>query len=234
MTVEAVHKPGCLGFIIARLRRLLGLQDKKPGTLPYKRRDDFLSSIELSYYKVLTSVLGSRATVLAKVRLADILFVPRPNENISFFNRIAQRHVDFLLCESFNMQPVLVIELDDSSHNRPARKKRDQFMDEALRAAGVPILRVRAQKEYSKDEVVAQLTPFLARTPEAKAAQSSEAELTDQSVASVPVGDTPPLCPKCGVPMVVRVASQGRHKGHKFFGCLNYPRCTQVLPIGDA
>jgi hypothetical protein len=58
--------------------------------LPYRVRDDFLSPAELSYLRVLKSVLGSKAAVCAKVRLADLLFVARPNENLGYFNRIAQ------------------------------------------------------------------------------------------------------------------------------------------------
>jgi len=43
----------------------------------------------------------------------------------------------------------------------------------------------------------------------------------------------PPLCPNCGVPMVLRVASRGEHQGKPFYGCPNYPRCREVVPIPD-
>lgn len=45
----------------------------------------------------------------------------------------------------------------------------------------------------------------------------------------------PPLCPKCGIPMVLRVASKGAHRGEPFYGCPNYPRCREALPVpGDS
>ena len=233
MTVDNAPKPGCLGYLVSQLRRLLGLQSKAPGKLPYRLRDDFLSPAELSFYKVLISVLGPRATLLAEVRLADMLYVAQPNENIRFFNRIAQRHVDFLLCESSGMRPVLVIELDDASHNQSRRKARDFFLDEALRAADVSILRVKARRQYSKEDVTARLRPFLSGRLHEDKSPSNEAALGDRIGMSVSPKGTSPNCPRCGEPMVVKIASQGRHKGRKFYGCSNYPKCTGMLPFSE-
>jgi len=40
--------------------------------------------------------------------------------------------------------------------------------------------------------------------------------------------ESAPLCPKCGIPMVLRMASQGDYKGKQFYGCRNYPRCREM------
>ncbi|HWI60803.1 MAG TPA: DUF2726 domain-containing protein, partial [Symbiobacteriaceae bacterium] len=45
-------------------------------------------------------------------------------------------------------QPLLAIELDDSSHMRPDRQQRDEWLDRAVMAAGLPLLRVRARGDY--------------------------------------------------------------------------------------
>lgn len=231
MTSETAQRPGCLGIIVDRLRKILGLSPKAPTALPYRRRDDFLTPAELSYYKVLTSALGPEVTLLAKVKLTDILFVSRPNENMRYFNKIAQGHVDFLLCNSSDMQPVLVIELDDASHDRPSQKKKDAFKDEALRAAEVPILRVKPLKQYSRQAVLTQLRPFLVEPPADAPPTPSGSLPADQPIESDVLESSPPLCPKCGVPMVVRTATQGRYKGRSFYGCVNYPKCREMLPI---
>ena len=44
-------------------------------------------------------------------------------------------------------------------------------------------------------------------------------------------GDNPPLCPQCGVPMKLRLARQGQHQGKRFYGCPNFPKCREVIPI---
>jgi len=38
-------------------------------------------------------------------------------------------------------------------------------------------------------------------------------------------------CPKCGSPMILRIAKRGTNAGGKFYGCSNYPRCKETLPI---
>lgn len=43
--------------------------------------------------------------------------------------------------------------------------------------------------------------------------------------------DTAPLCPKCGVTMVLRTARQGANAGNQFYGCPNFPRCRTILPL---
>jgi len=40
-----------------------------------------------------------------------------------------------------------------------------------------------------------------------------------------------PACPRCGTPMVQRVAKQGKHAGQSFWGCTQYPKCTGILQI---
>lgn len=142
---------GCLGLLL----KLVGVAPKGAGAqaYPFGVRDDFLSPAELSFYHVLRSALPPDAAVAMKVRLGDILFVRQPHQNQAARNRINQKHVDFLLCDAATMKPRLVIELDDSSHQRVSRQERDAFVDEALAAAGLPILHITAARSYVPQEV---------------------------------------------------------------------------------
>ena len=40
-----------------------------------------------------------------------------------------------------------------------------------------------------------------------------------------------PVCPRCGKPMVVRTAKQGRNAGKDFLGCSDYPNCRYTKNI---
>ena len=40
----------------------------------------------------------------------------------------------------------------------------------------------------------------------------------------------PPICPKCGKPMVERTAKSGKNAGNKFWSCSAYPECTGTKP----
>ena len=43
----------------------------------------------------------------------------------------------------------------------------------------------------------------------------------------------PPGCPKCGAPMELRTARQGRNAGGRFWGCTEFPRCRGTRDLGD-
>ncbi len=194
-----------------------------PEVLPYRVRDDFLSPAEFSFYKILSSLGGTRLIIQSKVRLADVFFVARPNENMTYFSRIAQKHLDFLVCDSVTMKPLLGIELDDSSHKRDDRQERDDFVDRVFEVAGLPLLRLPVQREYNTREVAAKIAPLL-KDKISPSTTPPHPEVNKQENGI-------PLCPKCGIPMVLRTVSQGEHKGKQFYGCKNYPRCREMKPV---
>ena len=217
MTANTNEKPGCLSIFFPFLKK-----KSVSKSLPYRLRDDFLSPAEFSFYKVLSSLVGTRLTIQSKVRLADVFFVARPNENVAYFNRIAQKHLDFLVCDSITMKPLFGVELDDSSHKRNDRQERDEFVESVCKVAGLPLLRLPVQREYNSREIAAQIAPFVSDKISVSAPPQPE---VNKQVSSVPV------CPKCGIPMVLRTVAQGEHKGKQFYGCQNYPRCREMKPV---
>ena len=43
----------------------------------------------------------------------------------------------------------------------------------------------------------------------------------------------PPKCPKCGRPMVLRMATKYTGMGAQFWGCSGYPACKAAVAVGD-
>jgi ssDNA-binding Zn-finger/Zn-ribbon topoisomerase 1 len=39
------------------------------------------------------------------------------------------------------------------------------------------------------------------------------------------------LCPKCGLPIEIKVANKGAQQGKSFYVCPNYKQCQQVFPV---
>jgi hypothetical protein len=216
-TMSDSEPQGCLVAILRLFSIRLSDSLQSSDQLPYRQRDDFLSAAELSFYRVLTLALDGSYLVCPKVNLADIFFVARPNENQSYRNRIDRKHVDFLLCELTSMKPILGIELDDSSHARRDRHDRDQFVDKIFKAAGLPLLRVRAAAEYSPQNIADLIRQAIA----------GRADL----VKPVAHEDRTPICPKCGTKMVLRKSKRGDLKGDEFWGCGNYPKCRETVPM---
>jgi len=154
MAEDTERKPkGCL---LALLGLLGGASPDREESeaLPYEKQDYLLSKAERSFFGVLERVTRGKYLVFAKVRLADVVLVPSDTPSRqSHFNRIQSKHVDFLICDMAEVRPLLAIELDDSSHQKDRRKTRDAFVESALEAAGLPLLRVPVQKAYSAEEI---------------------------------------------------------------------------------
>ena len=151
MTQEnTADRRGCLYGIM----HLFGSKTKEPSTgpmYPFKRKSYFLSKAEVSFYQVLKSTLQEKAVICPKIRLSDILSTE--TRNVTYWNQISQKHIDFLLCRPDTMEPILAIELDDSSHTSAKAQKSDNFKNEAFKAAGLPLLRMSAKRGYNIEEL---------------------------------------------------------------------------------
>ncbi len=133
--------------IIGRILNSL-IKSKKPSAksanVRYRKVKSITTDRELKFYKSLKPIADAKRLVLfSKVRLADII-EPCANEKSSefqsSFNRIKAKHIDFVLCDSMSLAPLLAIELDDSTHERNDRKQRDNFVDESMKSAGLSII----------------------------------------------------------------------------------------------
>ena len=184
---------------------------------------------------VLRQAVGERVTVCAKVRLADVFFVARPNENAAARNRIAAKHVDFLLCDPATMRPLAGIELDDASHARPDRQERDAFVEQVFEAAGLPLVRFPAQRAYVLEVVAGKLSIVFGNgvqgerpptqttvDPTIQGGQGAAGNVAQESPAP-----SAPFCPKCGIPLMIRSGPRG-----KFYGCSNFPKCRETSQVG--
>lgn len=210
---------GCLAFLLG----LIGIKLRAPAKpRPFRQRGDFLSPGELAFYRGLVPVVDSRYVICPKVRIADLVHTVDRNDQGNK-NRINQKHVDFVLCEKESMKPILVIELDDKSHARADRQERDELVDAVFESAQLPLLHVRAAARYAPQDLRAQIEQALSST-----STTSERTQTRPAVAKT---SGPPICPKCGVPMVSRTSQRGDRAGQRFWGCANYPQCRETVDV---
>lgn len=215
------EKRGCLGFLFGRK------EPEQSQELPYRLRNDFLSDAEYSFFGVLRQVFGDRYYICPKIALKEIIFVARPHENMSYYSQIDRKHVDFLLYDLGTRNPVMGIELDDKSHDRRDREKRDVFVNEVFETAGLPLARVTAAASYNLADLKRYLEERLSQIPcpvipEVQTHTPSEVVAAAEMAAA---GDRA-VCPKCNITMVIRNSKRG-----KFYGCKNYPRCKETKSI---
>lgn len=130
-------------FLSFLINKIDSKKSKAEEKYPYKLRK-FLSPYEHNFYEALKPLANVNGfTIMSKVRLADIVEVEKgfnKSEYFTYFAKIQSKHVDFLLCDKQTVNPLLVIEIDDKSHERQDRIKRDKFVDNLFRTVNLPIL----------------------------------------------------------------------------------------------
>jgi len=67
---------------------------------------------------------------------------------------VSSKSVDFAVIDRAG-RVMLVVELDDRTHDRPARRERDRVVDAVLRQCGVPVHRVRPGRRVHAGAVLA-------------------------------------------------------------------------------
>lgn len=194
---------------------------KTPIRAPYVSKNSLLTPAEKNFYDVLRQVLGDNVAICPKPALREMLEVRGEIQKgrTGYFNRISQKNVDFVLCDKESMEILCAVELDDRSHLRKDRRERDEFVDKAFQTAGIMLFRIPCRRNYGVRELSG-LCSFVEAENRKNIAQRARQK--------------PPNCPKCGAPMVIRVAKQGEYRGQKFYGCSNFPNCREVIPLEEA
>lgn len=186
--------------------------------LPYRLREQFLSSTEVSLLSILQEMADGHYVVCPKVALNDIFYIQRPNENVHFYNKIFRKHVDFLLCDPDGMKPAFGVELVKPVSKDETRSA-DQFMQDLFLNAGLPLIHVPSNEQYELSDLVHLFQLAVMKV------KGSEPLRTDGS------SDSAPLCPQCGLVMVLRIHRKGQQAGRRYYGCMNAPTCSGVVAI---
>lgn len=141
-------------------------QEEKPIETPIEKipyiRKNLMTKNEWSFYKQLKPVADElNLSVICKTRVADLVDIEKglsKSEWQTAFNRINKKHIDFILCKPENLYPVLLIELDDSTHDTDKGKQRDEFVEKVLDKAGYKLFRTRGSANL-KEQIEAIIKP---------------------------------------------------------------------------
>lgn len=112
----------------------------------YKVKDSFMSEPERELYATLCRICGSAYCVFPQVALASVV----DKVNFGSYRNELFRVVDFVLCDKKRLRPVLVVELNDASHNRDERKRRDEKVKCILQRAGLPLLALTFEEAFDE------------------------------------------------------------------------------------
>lgn len=113
-----------------------------------------LTPSEARFFECLDSLAQGRCRILCKPRLADVF----QHHDLSGFNKVSQKHIDFLVCRNEDWMPMLGIELDDDSHERKDRKVRDAFVNTLFASVALPLVRIHIREIHQVEALVVNLS----------------------------------------------------------------------------
>lgn len=146
-------------FVFSKMKK------KSIDKILYLKNSSLLTNSEKKFYSVLEELLQDNFHLFSKVRIADIVYLPKWYKPyhwaIYWWNRIQAKHVDFLVCHKDSFEPLLVIEVDDPSHLLPQRKKRDRLVDFVFRKAELPILHLTDDSLENRESLKQSVETFL-------------------------------------------------------------------------
>ena len=153
-----------LATLLAKIRRRS--LPKRAADSPYTQRAMLFSPAEAAFLRVIDRAVGKHYRIFGKIRVADVIDVRQDlatDAKRFAFRRISAKHFDFVLCNRRDFSIVGVIELNDSSHQQKERALRDAFLIDICNAIGLPILTVRARRQYSASELCSVVERVFAR-----------------------------------------------------------------------
>lgn len=123
-----------LVFVIQALKS----RHRDTGPAPYYLKEPLSSPEQVLFHRLREAL--PEMIVLAQVAMPAMIGI-RKNPNWQRqFNEISRKHVDFAICGP-DLSLKAIIELDDSTHQRPDRIKSDAIKDATFTAIGIPVIR---------------------------------------------------------------------------------------------
>lgn len=133
---------------------------------PYQAKKYFLTGAERKLFQILQdSELSNSYYIFPQLHLSTLLEVkPEAKDLQGKFDWLNRLFVDFVIMDKETIKPVLVIELNDSTHRWNNRKARDQFVAKALNENKIPLLIVGVSDLKKSVSVIEKIKKSLSET----------------------------------------------------------------------
>ncbi len=135
-----------VNFLNFKEERRNDTEKTKPSTSYYQK--SFMSAAEKNFYNILRE-LETKYKIVPQVNLASII----SKNNYTFQNELF-RNIDFAIFTYDYSKLLLLIELNDSTHNMAKRRKRDMKVQAILNDAGIPLMKFYTNKPNERNYVL--------------------------------------------------------------------------------
>lgn len=123
----------------------------------YIKKDYIMTEQEYKFYRLLKNYTSkNNLNLFAQVSLYAIV----NSKYYSDFNKIKSKSIDFVITD-VNCKIKLCIELDDYTHIKENRQKRDNFIDKLFEELEIKMLRIPVQQYYNMTDIERKITESL-------------------------------------------------------------------------
>ena len=116
--------------------RTAGTRSALPPRNTYRKKARYISPAEFDFLQVLRAATGAKYEVCVQAPLVAVI---EKTSGGAFRNELF-RVADYLIVDRVTYEPLLLVELNDSSHNRADRVARDRKVAEICAAARMPLV----------------------------------------------------------------------------------------------
>lgn len=111
-------------------------------------KNKFLMTInERKVFEKLKNKLSPQYVIFPQISIRTLI-----KRNYKIKDNAQWKIVDYLICKKPYYEPVLVIELNDLSHEKEDRKERDKEVTNLLKKIDIPIWFLKPEKNYERFE----------------------------------------------------------------------------------
>ena len=137
-----------MDLIITKIPKQEKIENEDLSSL-YEKKTYLLTQNELKFYKLLKSITDkNNLNLFSQVALYEII----KSKNIKYFNKIKSKTIDFVITD-VNCKIKLCIELDDPTHIKENRQKRDKFVNNLFKELNIKLIRIPVQSYYKLNEL---------------------------------------------------------------------------------
>lgn len=112
-------------------------EPKKESNYSYNADKNLMTKCEQKYFTALQNVIKGKYIVQPQVNLASI--ITKHSETFTRHNELF-RNIDFGVFTVDTYTPLLLIEINDQTHNDYARKERDHKVKDICKEANIPLI----------------------------------------------------------------------------------------------
>ncbi len=116
-----------------------------------------MTNTEELFYNTLNEIVGADFIVQPQINLATVI----KKESKAKYQNELYRNIDFGIFKKSNYELLLLIELNDQSHNDPKRKQRDIKVKNICSEANIPLISFWLSMPNTKEYISNRLKQFL-------------------------------------------------------------------------